>query len=91
MPFVVLLALPLWLLVRLTALSPTESDPHPIRRLYPIPEVAQALALTPKHVWRLVYSGQLKSVKLGRRRLVPAPALDDFIAGLADDRKAAQA
>jgi excisionase family DNA binding protein len=54
----------------------------PTRRLYSIAEVAQLLSVTTKHVYALAYNGELPTVKLGRRRLVPAEGLDRFIAAL---------
>jgi excisionase family DNA binding protein len=56
----------------------------PARRLYSINEAAALLSVTPKHVYALAYDGQLATVKLGRRRLIPAEALDSFIAGLVE-------
>ena len=31
-------------------------------------------------LWQLILSGELKSIKVGRRRLIPMSAIDDFIA-----------
>jgi excisionase family DNA binding protein len=56
----------------------------PARRLYSINEVAELLSVTPKHIYAMAYSGELPTVKLGRRRLVPAEVLDTFIAGLGE-------
>jgi excisionase family DNA binding protein len=56
----------------------------PVRKLYSIAETAELLSVTSKHIFALAYSGELATVKLGRRRLVPAEALDAFIAGLSD-------
>ena len=35
-----------------------------------------------------VYSGRLKSVKIGRRRLIPATALKEFVEGLPETHEA---
>ena len=46
------------------------------RRLaYPIPESAHLLGISPRGVYRLIESGDLRTVTLGRRRLVPADEL----------------
>ena len=43
----------------------------PFRLLYPVPEVAQLLGgITERQVWKYIESGELKSRKVGRRRLV---------------------
>lgn len=43
----------------------------PFRLLYPVPEVAQLLGgITERQVWKYIESGELKSKKLGRRRVV---------------------
>lgn len=63
--------------------KPLESENPGARLLYSVPEVAQALGgITTRHVGNLIRSGQLRSVKLGRRRLVPAAALDEYVAQL---------
>jgi excisionase family DNA binding protein len=58
------------------------ADPPPVRDLYPIEEVAIRLSVSARHVWQLVEDGHLRSVKLGRRRLVPAAALEEYVRGL---------
>ncbi|WFE45341.1 helix-turn-helix domain-containing protein [Verrucosispora sp. WMMD1129] len=50
----------------------------PYRLLYPVPEVAQLLSLSEREVWRLIDTGQLKSRKVGRRRLVHRDHLAAF-------------
>ncbi len=55
----------------------------PARILYPVPEVAQLLgAITDRYVWKLVETGALRSVKIGRRRLIPHDALAEYLASL---------
>ena len=80
---VVVLAALGWMLTALPGRRAAE--PPPDRRLYSINEVADQLSVTPKHVWNLAYSGELATVKLGRRRLVTAEALDRFVAGLVEE------
>lgn len=52
----------------------------PTRKLYPVPEVAKQLGgITERMVWTLIARGDLKSVRVGSRRLVTAEALDAFV------------
>lgn len=53
-------------------------DKIPFRLLYPVPEVAQLLGgISERQVWRYIDSGELKSQRVGRRRLVHR---DDLVA-----------
>lgn len=62
----------------------------PERKLYPVGEVAAILGgVTPRMIWNFIKSGELRSVKLGRRRLVPADAIDEFVADLEVESSAA--
>ena len=47
--------------------------------LYRVDEAADALRLSRSVVYELIRSGQLRTVKVGRRRLVPVPALAEFV------------
>lgn len=61
--------------------APVQTIPE--RRLYPIAEAAEQLGgITERMLWTLVARGDIKSVKVGRRRLIPAAALDSYVAGL---------
>lgn len=51
-------------------------------RLYAIAEVREALGVSHWQVYQLINSRQLKSVKIGRRRLVPAVELANYIESL---------
>lgn len=53
-----------------------------MKRLLDMKEVASALHVGRSTAFGLVASGQLRSVRIGRRRLVPAEALEQFITGL---------
>ncbi len=46
---------------------------------YNVNEAAQALRLSRDMIYQLIRSGRLRTVKVGRRRLVPVTALDDWI------------
>lgn len=50
--------------------------------LVPIPEACERLQLGRSTVYRLMDSGELASVTVGRRRLIPAAALEAFVARL---------
>ncbi len=48
-------------------------------RLHPVEVVMERLCLGRSTVFNLIASGQLRSVKVGRRRLVPESAIAEFI------------
>lgn len=50
--------------------------------LYDVDEAAEALRLSRSALYELIRSGQLRSVKSGRRRLVPVAALAEYVSGL---------
>jgi excisionase family DNA binding protein len=50
------------------------------RLLYAIPDAAERLSVSARVLERLIADGQLATVKIGRRRLVPAEALTDYVA-----------
>ena len=50
--------------------------------LYDVDEAAEALRLSRSLLYELVRSGRLRTVKAGRRRLVPVAALDEYVASL---------
>ncbi|CAA9395470.1 MAG: hypothetical protein AVDCRST_MAG75-1808 [uncultured Propionibacteriaceae bacterium] len=50
--------------------------------LYDVDEAAEALRLSRSALYELIRSGQLRSVKAGRRRLVPVAALTEYVARL---------
>jgi len=51
------------------------------RDAYNIDEVAARLALSPRKIWELTKSGDLRTVRVGRRVLVPASAIAEFLDG----------
>jgi excisionase family DNA binding protein len=50
--------------------------------LYDVDEAAEALRLSRSLLYELIRSGQLRTVKAGRRRLVPVAALADYVTSL---------
>ncbi len=62
------------------------------RAAYQVPEVAVLLGgVTERYVWRLISTGELKSFKVGRLRMVSREQIDQFIAGLEEDERKARA
>lgn len=53
------------------------------RRAMSIMRTARALDVSRTTVWRLVKSGQLKTVSIGRRRLVAVTSIDELMNGAA--------
>lgn len=56
-----------------------------MRRLLDMYEVATALNVGRSTAFAVVLSGELRSVKVRGRRLVPVEAIDEYIARLATD------
>lgn len=53
--------------------------------LYRVEEAAEALRLSRAAVYELIRSGRLRTVKQGRRRLVPVAALGEYVSSLGGD------
>lgn len=49
------------------------------RLLYSIPDAADQLSVSARVLERLIADGDVSTVKIGRRRLVPAEALEDYV------------
>ena len=58
-------------------------------QLYTIPETCELLRVSRWQVYQLINSQQLVSVKINRRRLVPAEELHAFVRRLRADQEAA--
>ena len=54
--------------------------------LYGVDEAAVALRLSRSLIYELIRSGRLRSVKQGRRRLVPVSALEEYVDSLESGR-----
>jgi excisionase family DNA binding protein len=53
--------------------------------VYDVRETAAALRLSVAQVYELIRSGQLRTIKIGKRRLVPVASLQELIDRLAQD------
>lgn len=50
------------------------------RLAYSIDEAGQALGVTGRHIRNLIERGEIRSVRLGRRRVIPAEVLRELLA-----------
>lgn len=50
-----------------------------IKLLNSVPEAADQLRLSERHVWRLVKEGRIEMVREGRRVLIPGVSLEAYI------------
>ena len=50
------------------------------QRLIPLGAAADMLGVGRSLAYSLVASGELRTIKIGRRRLVPVAAIDEFVA-----------
>ena len=48
-------------------------------RLYPPEAAASSLGLSRTKVWELLRDGELRGVKVGKRRLIFADSLDEYV------------
>ena len=49
------------------------------RWLYRVPVAAEALGISRSSLYLLIQNGELETVTVGRRRLVPADAITDYV------------
>ena len=54
-------------------------------RLLSIPQTCRLLGIGRSSLYQMMASGQVRSVKIGRRRLVPREAVDEFVTSLPSD------
>lgn len=61
----------------------TRREPPPVApMLYRVEEAAEAMRLSRSRLYELIRSGQLRTVKCGRRRLIPVAALAEYVDSL---------
>jgi excisionase family DNA binding protein len=53
--------------------------------LYRVDEAAEALRISRTAIYELIRSERLRTVKVGRRRLVPVTALSEYVGAMLDD------
>lgn len=63
-------------------LNMTEALAEQVARLHNIESATARLNVGRSTVFELIASGDLRSVKVGRRRLIPEQAIRDFVARL---------
>ena len=63
-------------------MSASRIQPDVPAMLYRVDEAAAALRLSRSVLYELIRSGQLRTVKAGRRRLVPVAALSEYVDSL---------
>lgn len=63
-------------------MTDTRVRPAIVPVLYDVDEAAEAMRLSRSLLYELIRSGQLRTVKAGRRRLVPLSALAEHVASL---------
>lgn len=49
--------------------------------VYSVDEAARAMRLSRELLYELIRSQQLRSIKVGRRRLIPVSAVNEFVDG----------
>lgn len=57
-----------------------ELSTHIPPRLVSVPSAARSLGLAESAMWKLVAANEIRSLKIGRRRLIPVEAIDEFVA-----------
>jgi excisionase family DNA binding protein len=58
---------------------------HVEPRLVNVKTAARAIGIAETACYGLLKAGMLRSVKVGRRRLIPVAALDEYVASLVSD------
>lgn len=57
--------------------------------LYPVPDVAEALGkISNRHVYKLMDTGELESITIGRRRMVVAESMRAYVDRLRQEQNA---
>ena len=49
------------------------------QRTYSVTDVARIFGVAPSHIWRLCQRGELPSIRLGSRILIPRDAVDQML------------
>lgn len=59
-------------------LQPTtdQTAGRPAGAPWPIPDAATFLSVSARHLWRLIDAGEVRSIRFGRRVLIPADEMN---------------
>ena len=63
---------------------------HVPKALFSVPDFMAATSVGRTKVYELIGSGELETVTIGRRRLIPAQSLEDWVNRLRDKNRAAR-
>jgi excisionase family DNA binding protein len=59
---------------------------RPLQSNFSIPETARDLGISERQIWKLLAAEEIRSFKIGKRRLIPRTEIQRFV-----DRKMAEA
>lgn len=65
----------------LLAATPSPTPTRDLPKLYTVPEATALLRMSRAWVYQAVRDGRIDSVQLGRRRMIPASAIDALMGG----------
>ena len=60
----------------------SHADPRPEQLLLNTRDAAKLLSISDRHIRELIATGAIRSIKIGRRRLVPRSALAAYVESL---------
>lgn len=60
----------------------SRTEPSDLPLLCPVPRACQELGVGATYLYSEMAAGRLRYIRLGRRRLIPSEALEDYLAGL---------
>jgi excisionase family DNA binding protein len=66
-------------------MAPPLGEFDPAKQLYRIPEAMRLLSMSRSVIYEQVRAGRLRSVKQGRARLIPATAIQAYVALLIEE------
>ena len=61
-------------------MSEPTTEPAPERRTFTVREVAEMLGVGKRLIEKMIWSGELEHLRLGRRILIPAEAVEALVA-----------
>ena len=69
----------LLLVLIVVVMGSTTGHPTATRRAYSANQAAEILGCTLRHIRQMISTGELRSFKLGRKRLIPAAAIEELL------------